>query len=43
MAARAAQLAFVILKFMAATRAPAPVFALDLTRSGVLNRRWIRW
>ncbi len=28
---------------MAAARAPAPVFALDLTRGGALNRCGIRW
>ncbi len=38
MAARAAQLALLILEFVAAARAPAPVFTLDLKRSGYLNR-----
>jgi hypothetical protein len=42
MAAWAAQLTFLIVKFVAATGAPAPMFALDLTRIGVLNRRVIR-
>jgi hypothetical protein len=42
MAARTAQLAFLIMKFMAAARAPAPVFALDFTPGGVLNRRGVR-
>ena len=39
MAARAAQLALFIVEFVAAARAPAPVITLDLTRSGVFNRR----
>ena len=42
MAARAAQLALFIVEFVAAARTRAPVFPLDLTRSGVLNRRGIR-
>ena len=42
MAARAAQLALFIVEFVAATRAPAPVFPFDLVQSGVLNRRGIR-
>jgi len=42
MAARAAQLTFLIVKFVAAARAPAPMFTFDLTRGGVLNRRGIR-
>ena len=39
MAARAAQLALFIVKLVAAARAPAPVFTVDLTRTGTLNRR----
>ena len=42
MAAWAAQLALFIVEFVAAARAPAPVFTLDFTRSGVFNRRGIR-
>ena len=42
MAARAAQLALFIVQFVTAPRAPAPVFALGLTRIGALNRRGIR-
>lgn len=42
MATRAEQLAFLIVKFVSAARAPTPVFPLDLTWSGVLNRRGIR-
>jgi hypothetical protein len=42
MAAWAAQLALFIVEFVAAARAPAPVFTLDPTRSGVFNRRWRR-
>ena len=41
MTARAAQLAFLVVKFVAAARAPAPVFALDLKRSRALNRRGV--
>ena len=43
MAARAVQLALFIVEFVAAARTPAPVFALDLTRGGALNRCGIRW
>jgi hypothetical protein len=42
MAAWAAQLTFLVVKFVAAARAPAPRFALDLTRIGALNRCGIR-
>jgi hypothetical protein len=37
MAARATQLALFIVEFVAAARAPAPVFTLGLTRTGPLN------
>ncbi len=42
MAAGAVQLTFLIVKFVTAARAPAPVFAVGLIQSGVLNRRGIR-
>ena len=42
MAAWAAQLTFLIVKFVAAAGVPAPIFAIDLTRIGALNRRGIR-
>jgi hypothetical protein len=42
LAARTAQLALFVVEFVTAARAPAPVFALGLTPSGVLNRRGIR-
>jgi hypothetical protein len=42
MAAWTAQLTFLIVKFVAAAGTPAPVFALNLTRIGALNRRVIR-
>ena len=42
MAARAAQLTPLILKFVAAARAPAPVFALDLRRIGASILRGFR-
>jgi hypothetical protein len=42
MATRAAQLTFLIVKFVATAGAPAPMFALDLTRRVVLNQRGIR-
>jgi hypothetical protein len=42
MTARAAQLTPLIVKFVAAAWAPAPVFALDLTRIGASILRGIR-
>ena len=37
-AARTTQLAIIVVEFVAAARAPAPVFALGLSLSGVFNR-----
>jgi hypothetical protein len=42
MATRAVQLTPLIVKFVAATRAPAPVFTLDLTRIGASIPHGIR-